>query len=106
MGNQIISTRFVTGRGLPDEAKVSKMFLKDLTQGKLLHCELPPEYDKEKYANILTHNEVPKDFESNKKVEETKTEEMKPIAEIEDGEELNDEDLIEKKHEIDVDFFE
>lgn len=39
---------FVTGRGLPDEAKASKIMLKDFVNGKLLYVKLPPEYNGEK----------------------------------------------------------
>ena len=40
---------FVTGRGLPDEAKASKIMLKDFVNGKLLYVKLPPEYNGEKH---------------------------------------------------------
>ena len=33
---------FVTGRGIPDEARAARLVLKDYVAGKLIHCELPP----------------------------------------------------------------
>lgn len=36
---------FMTGRGLPDEAKASKIMLKDFVNGKLLFVKLPPSYE-------------------------------------------------------------
>jgi len=44
---------YMTGRGLPDEARGAKIILKDLVAGKLLYCHLPPDYDKEKYKNVI-----------------------------------------------------
>lgn len=35
----------MTGRGLPDEAKASKIILKEFVNGKLLYCKLPPNYN-------------------------------------------------------------
>ena len=35
---------FMTGRGLPDEAKASKLMLKDFVNGKLLYVKLPPNF--------------------------------------------------------------
>jgi large subunit GTPase 1 len=46
-----------TGRALPDEGKAARIFLKDLVNGKLLFCELPPEYEKGKYGAIIQYNE-------------------------------------------------
>lgn len=34
---------FMTGRGLPDEAKCSKLVLKDFVNGRLLYCKVPPD---------------------------------------------------------------
>jgi len=36
---------YMTGRGLPDEAKASKIILKEFVNGKLLYCKLPPNYN-------------------------------------------------------------
>ncbi len=47
-----------TGRGLPDEVKAARIFLKDLVNGKLLFCELPPIYNKEKYGPIIQYDET------------------------------------------------
>ncbi|CAD8094879.1 unnamed protein product [Paramecium primaurelia] len=38
---------FMTGRGLPDEAKAAKLMLKDFVNGKLLYVKLPPNYQGE-----------------------------------------------------------
>jgi hypothetical protein len=85
---------------LPDEAKVAKIILKDLVNGKVLCCTLPPEYDHEKYKDIITYNNIPKtetDKKEIEKIEEKKNED--------DAEELNDEELIENKQKVDVEFF-
>jgi large subunit GTPase 1 len=70
----------VTGSALPDEAKAARIFLKDLVNGKLLFCTLPPDYNKEKDGFIIQYNTdiiVPVKEEHSKKkdVEESKTEE-------------------------------
>jgi len=38
------SKGWLTGRGLPDEFKAAKIVLKDFTTGKLLYCEVRPDY--------------------------------------------------------------
>ncbi|KAK8887537.1 hypothetical protein M9Y10_038586 [Tritrichomonas musculus] len=50
---------FVTGHGNPDEARASRLVLKDYVAGKLIHCELPPgtrlkpdEKEKEEGENV------------------------------------------------------
>lgn len=47
---------FMSGSGLPDEARGAKIILKDLVQGKLLFANVPPDYDKEKYGKIIQYN--------------------------------------------------
>jgi large subunit GTPase 1 len=39
----------LTGRSLPDEAKAARIMLKDLVNGKILYCALPPDFDPTKY---------------------------------------------------------
>jgi len=46
-----------TGSALPDEGRAARIFLKDLVNGKLLYCSLPPDYDKEKYGTIIQYDE-------------------------------------------------
>lgn len=68
----------LTGSALPDEAKAARIFLKDLVNGKLLFCALPPDYNKERDGNIIQYNTdivVPIKEEKKKVVEESKTEE-------------------------------
>lgn len=48
---------YTGGSGLPDHAKVSRIILKDLVNGKLLLCKLSPEYNEEKDGKIYTSNE-------------------------------------------------
>ena len=48
---------YTGGSGLPDHAKVSKIILKDLVNGKLLMCKLSPEYSEEKHGKIYISNE-------------------------------------------------
>lgn len=56
---------YTGGSGLPDLAKVSRIVLKDLVNGRLLLCKLSPEYDEKKdgiinVSNLITeetHNE-------------------------------------------------
>jgi large subunit GTPase 1 len=78
------SRGYITGRSLPDEARTSKMILKDYTSGKLLFCHLRPDYSKEKHGFIQNFispknfeyteeekkkqeiiNEIPADFDDN-----------------------------------------
>jgi large subunit GTPase 1 len=78
------SRGYITGRSLPDEARTSKMILKDYTSGKLLFCHLRPDYNKEKHGFIQNFmkaenyeyteeekkkqeiiNEIPADFDDN-----------------------------------------
>lgn len=51
---QLLATSrgYITGRSLPDEARTSKMVLKDYTSGKLLYCTLRPDYDVETHGFI------------------------------------------------------
>lgn len=48
----------VTGSGLPDEGKAARLFLKDLVNGKILYCAIPPDYDKEKQGDIIQYDET------------------------------------------------
>jgi len=45
---------FITGRALPDEAKMAKLVLKDYVSGKLIHCVLRPDYNEEVHGKIPT----------------------------------------------------
>ena len=45
---------FITGRALPDEAKMAKLVLKDYVSGKLIHCVLRPDYNEELHGKIAT----------------------------------------------------
>lgn len=44
---------WITGRGLPNEFQAAKVVLKDYTTGKLLHCEIRPDYDPEKHGKVV-----------------------------------------------------
>jgi len=54
---QVLATKrgFITGRALPDEAKMSKLVLKDYVSGKLIHCVLRPDYNEELHGVITTY---------------------------------------------------
>ena len=54
---QVLATKrgFITGRALPDEAKMSKLVLKDYVGGKLIHCVLRPDYDENLHGFITTY---------------------------------------------------
>lgn len=55
---QILSQKrgFITGRSLPDEAKMAKLVLKDFVSGKLIHCVLRPDYNKEIHGKVVTYD--------------------------------------------------
>lgn len=94
---------YKTGRDLPDEAKVARVILKDLVNGKVLCCALPPDYDKAVYGEIITHNPI--------KIKATET---KPIEEDANNEEvkldekdiLDNDEKIENYAKIEGEFFE
>jgi large subunit GTPase 1 len=52
---QILATKrgYYTGRNLPDEAKTSKIVLKDYVNGRLLYCNLRPDYDESKHGPVV-----------------------------------------------------
>ena len=81
---QILAARkgFFLYDNVPDEAKTSKIVLKDYVAGKLLFCYLRPDYTKEKFGEIKQYGgdvllneaeienqkmiqEIPKDFDDN-----------------------------------------
>ena len=82
---QILATKrgYYTGRNLPDEAKTAKLVLKDYVGGKLLYCNLRPDYSEEKHGIVIPYNcgdeiitaeekekqellrEIPADFDDN-----------------------------------------
>lgn len=86
----------MTGSALPDEAKAARIFLKDLVNGKLLFCSLPPDYNKERDGNIIQYNTdivVPVKEEKKKVVEEKKTEEdPDKIQEVKEQKEESDDE--------------
>jgi large subunit GTPase 1 len=47
---------FITGRALPDEAKMAKLVLKDYVSGKIIHCVLRPDYNEEVHGKIPTYD--------------------------------------------------
>lgn len=49
---------FTGGSGLPDFAKVARIILKDLVNGRLLFCRLSPEYDEKTEGYIEISNEI------------------------------------------------
>jgi len=87
---------YTGGSGLPDQAKISKIILKDLVNGKLLLCKLSPEYNEEKDGKIYLSNEY---FE--KEIEETLLKEKEnPKEEVEEeSKQRVDKDFFQKKHE-------
>ena len=48
---------YITGRSLPDEAKTAKMVLKEYVSGKLLYCNLRPDYNEEVHGEIIPYQE-------------------------------------------------
>lgn len=56
---QILAAKrgYITGRSLPDEAKTAKLILKEYVAGKLLYCNLRPDYDVEKHGLIIPYQE-------------------------------------------------
>ncbi len=48
---------FLTGRSLPDEAKTAKWILKDYTGGKLLYCNLRPDYEESLHGTVVPYDE-------------------------------------------------
>lgn len=60
--NDLIS--FVTGRSLPDEARASRIILKDFVNGKIIYNNLPPGCTKQCWqSNPLTQFEEEKEEE-------------------------------------------
>jgi large subunit GTPase 1 len=55
---QVLATNrgFFTGRSLPDEARTAKWVLKDYVSGKLLFCNLRPDYDEAKHGRITSYD--------------------------------------------------
>ena len=47
---------FFTGRSLPDEAKTAKFILKDYNSGKLLYCNLRPDYDESIHGLVIPYD--------------------------------------------------
>lgn len=43
---------WLTGRGLPNEIQAAKVILKDFTTGKLLFCEVRPDYNPEMHGQV------------------------------------------------------
>ena len=74
---QIIAKKrgFYTGNGLPEEAKTTKLILRDYTSGKLLYCHLRPDYTEEKFGKIST-------FENNIELTKEEKENHKLIENI------------------------
>ena len=68
---------FVTGRGIPDEARAARIVLKDFVSGRLLHCVPPPSeslrsrwipwFDDEEYRNIGVTPEMEVELARDKK---------------------------------------
>ena len=94
---------YTGGSGLPDHAKVSKIILKDLVNGKLLMCKLSPEYSEEKHGKIYISNEF-----LEKEIEEhllaVKKERENAKEQFGEGEEENkkdiDDEFFQKKEEV------
>lgn len=102
--SNVINSHF-TGRALPDEGKAARIFLKDVVNGKLLFCQLPPTYDKQKDGEIIQYNE---DIGLELKKDEEEREETKEEEKKEDVLEEGDRDFLgEKKVKVnDDEFFE
>ena len=94
-----------TGSALPDEARAARIFLKDLVNGKLLYCALPPDYDKEKYGTIIQYDESLGKVDNSHSVQE----DSKDKEETKEGHELefdkNGEIVEESKNPLDDDEF-
>jgi large subunit GTPase 1 len=91
---------YTGGSGLPDHAKVSRIILKDLVNGKLLLCKLSPEYNEEKDGKIYLCNEfIEKQLEEQQNIRKEEEENAKEKEEFDPQEK-------EVKKEIDDDFFE
>lgn len=43
---------WLNGAGVPNEAVAARSILKDYTNGKLLYCQVRPDYDREKHGDI------------------------------------------------------
>jgi large subunit GTPase 1 len=76
---QVLATNrgFITGRALPDEARTAKIVLKDYVSGKLLYCNLRPDYSEEKFGHIINYQNI-----SDLKIDEKEKENMQIIKEI------------------------
>jgi len=78
----------VTGSGLPDEGKAARLFLKDAVNGKVLFCNLPPGYDKEKQGDIIQYEEALYNPELEAKNKAEKGEEEQKVIELDKNGEL------------------
>lgn len=83
---------FTGGSGLPDFAKVARIILKDLVNGKLLLCKLSPEYD-EKTEGILNISNAIDECKEIDRKEEAKTEEIDEFFKGNDQKELDEQDF-------------
>jgi large subunit GTPase 1 len=106
---QTLATKrgFYSGRNLPDEAKTAKLVLKDYVAGRLLYCNLRPDYDEMKHGIIINYQEIP-----NLVIDEAEKEKQNLIKEIpadfdENFEKINlqFENLKVKENDDDVDRF-
>lgn len=54
---QVLATKrgYFSGRNLPDEAKTSKLVLKDYVNGRLLYCNLRPDYDETLHGLVINY---------------------------------------------------
>jgi large subunit GTPase 1 len=68
---------FLTGRSLPDEAKTAKMILKDYNSGRLLYCNLRPDFDETIHGSVIAY-----DSSSMETISKEEKEKMEIIKEI------------------------
>ena len=87
---------YTGGSGLPDHAKVSRIILKDLVNGKLLFCKLSPEYNQEKDGKIYVSNEfIEKEIELENSKKENENEKEGEVEE--EVKKVIDKDFFQKK---------
>jgi large subunit GTPase 1 len=96
--------RYKTGRDLPDEAKVAKIILKDLVNGKVLCCILPPDLNRELFPNIITHN--PLKPKANEDIQAQSDPNVIEENKNEEQDILDDDEKIENYNKIEGEFFE
>jgi large subunit GTPase 1 len=82
---QILAAKrgYITGRSLPDEAKTAKLILKEYVAGKLLYCNLRPDYDEKKHGMIIPYQEdLANEAEKENIITQEEKEKMELIKEI------------------------